>query len=144
MLNEVRSEVDRIPSFPELAEDRGGQADHAARVGHPASASSGRTEPIRRPSCELRDVAEQVRDDLLQQPAVSQAKIVGARDYQIDVEIPEETLRNYGLSLKRVADIIRRENVEIPGGTMRTDSQEVLLRGKNKRTVGEELWKSRW
>ncbi len=85
-----------------------------------------------------------MREDLLQQPAVSQASIVGAREYQIDIEIPEETLRKYGLTLKRVADIIRRENVEIPGGTMRTDSQEVLLRGKNKRTVGEELSKSRW
>src|SRR5690606_23750730 len=87
----------------------------------------------------LREITEAVRDDLLQQPAVSQANIVGAREYQIDVEIPEATLRKYGLTLKQVADIIRRENVEIPGGTMRTDAQEVLLRGKNKRTIGEEL-----
>lgn len=48
-------------------------------------------------------------------------------------------MRKYGLTLKQVAETIRRENVELPGGTMRTDSQEVLLRGKNKRLVGTEL-----
>ena len=72
-------------------------------------------------------------------PAVSQAEIIGARDFQIDIEIPEETLRKHGLTLKQVAEIVRRENIELPGGTMRTDAGEVLLRGKNKRTLGEEI-----
>ncbi len=138
VLNEVRSEVDRIPSFPELAEEREVKQitmrEPVIQVGIIGPDQSDPESELR-----LRDVAERVREDLLQQPAVSQATIAGAREYQIDVEIPEETLRKYGLSLKRVADIIRRENVEIPGGTMRTDAQEVLLRGKNKRTVGEDL-----
>ncbi|MEX0677997.1 MAG: efflux RND transporter permease subunit [Pirellulales bacterium] len=138
ILNEVRSEVDRIPSFPELAEERQVKQitmrEPVIKVGIVGPASDDPQADLR-----LRDIAEQVRDDLLQQPAVSQANIVGARNYQIDIEIPEDTLRKYALSLKQVADIIRRENVEIPGGTMRTESQEVLLRGKNKRLVGEEI-----
>ncbi len=138
ILNEVRSEVDRIPSFPELAEEREVKQitmrEPVIQVG-----IIGPDRKDMAAELHLRDVAEQVREDLLQQPAVSQATIIGAREYQIDVEIPEETLRKYGLSLTRVADIIRRENVEIPGGTMRTDAQEVLLRGKNKRSIGEEL-----
>ncbi|MGE0756430.1 MAG: efflux RND transporter permease subunit, partial [Pirellulaceae bacterium] len=56
-----------------------------------------------------------------------------------DVEVSEETLRAYGLSLQRVADIIRRENIELPGGSMKTASQEVLLRGKNKGLTGEQI-----
>jgi multidrug efflux pump subunit AcrB len=138
VLNEVRSEVDRIPSFPILAEERQVKQitlrEPVIKVGIIGPESSDTAAELR-----LREIAESVRDDLLQQPAVSQANIIGAREYQIDVEIPEETLRKYGLTLKQVADVIRRENVEIPGGTMRTDSQEVLLRGKNKRTIGEEL-----
>ena len=138
ILNEVRSEVDRIPSFPALAEEREVKQitmrEPVIQVGIIGPESDDPVSDLR-----LRDVTEQVREDLLQQPAVSQATIVGAREYQIDVEIPEETLRKYGLTLKRVADIIRRENVEIPSGTMRTDAQEVLLRGKNKRMIGEEL-----
>ena len=137
-LNEVRSEVDRIPSFPALAEEREVKQitmrQPVINVGvlGPESTDT-------RSELQLRELAERVRDDLLQQPAVSQATIVGEREFQIDVEIPEATLRKYGLSLARVAEIIRRENVELPGGTMRTDAQEVLLRGKNKRTVGEQL-----
>lgn len=89
----------------------------------------------------LREVAEAVRDDLIRLPAVSQADIAGAKDYQIDVEISEETLRRYGLSLQDVAEIIRKENLELPGGTIRTESQEILIKGKNKRTIGSEIAK---
>lgn len=138
VLNEVRSEVDRIPSFPLLAEEREVKQitmrQPVISLGILGPESDDPAAELR-----LRDIAERVRDDLLQQPAVSQASIVGAREYQIDVEIPEQTLRKYGLTLKRVADIIRRENVEVPGGTMRTDGQEVLLRGKNKRLWGDQL-----
>jgi multidrug efflux pump subunit AcrB len=88
---------------------------------------------------QLRDVAEQVRDELLQLPQVSQANILGERQYQIDIEISEDTLRKYGLTLQRVAQIVRRENIEMPGGNMKTESQTVLLRGKNKRITGEEI-----
>ncbi|MGD9722536.1 MAG: efflux RND transporter permease subunit [Pirellulales bacterium] len=138
VLNEVRSEVDRIPSFPILAEEREvKQITMRQPVISVGVLGPDRTDPDA--ELELREVAERVRDDLLQQPAVSQATIVGAREFQIDVEIPEDTLRKYGLTLQRVAEIIRRQNVEIPGGTMRTDSQEVLLRGKNKRTIGEDI-----
>ncbi len=138
VLNEVRSEVDRIPSFPILAEERQvKQITLREPVIQVGIVGPSRDDP--ESELVLREITEQVRDDLLQQPAVSQANIIGAREYQIDVEIPEATLRKYGLTLKQVAEIIRRENVEIPGGTMRTDSQEVLLRGKNKRTIGEDL-----
>lgn len=138
VLNEVRSEVDRIPSFPLLAEEREVKQitmrQPVITVGVVGPDEEGPEAELR-----LREVAERIRDDLLQQPAVSQATLVGAREYQIDVEIPEQTLRKYGLTLKQVADIIRRENLELPGGTMRTDSQEVLLRGKNKRLIGHDL-----
>ncbi len=138
ILNEVRSEVDRIPSFPLLAEEREVKQitmrEPVINLGIIGPDDNDPDADLR-----LREVAEQVREDVLQQPAVSQATIKGEREYQVDVEIPEDTLRKYGLTLQRVADIIRRENVEIPGGTMRTDSQEVLLRGKNKRTIGEDI-----
>ena len=38
-----------------------------------------------------------------------------------------------------MAQIVRRENVELPGGTLKTESQEVRLRGKNKRLLGAEI-----
>ena len=140
ILNEVRSEIDRIPSFPELAEDHKitqiTLRNAAIRVGVIAPKENGPETEL-----ELRDVTERLRRDLLQLDSVSQATIIGSRDFQIDIEIPESTLREYGLTLKQVADIVRRENIELPGGKMRTDTQEILLRGKNKQLVGSEIAK---
>jgi multidrug efflux pump subunit AcrB len=135
---EVRSEVDRIPSFPALAEDPEIKQitlrQPAIKVG-----VLGPEEESLDADLKLRSITEDVRDDLLRLPAVSQANIMGARDYEIDVEISESTLRRHGLTLQQVAQIIRRENLELPGGTIRTDSQDILIRGKNKGTIGREI-----
>ncbi|MEZ6057966.1 MAG: efflux RND transporter permease subunit [Planctomycetaceae bacterium] len=79
------------------------------------------------------------RDDLLSIPEISSAEIQGEKKYQIDVEIPQRTLREYGLTLTEVARRIRAQNVELPGGSIKDASQEYLLRGKNKRVNGEEI-----
>jgi multidrug efflux pump subunit AcrB len=138
-LGEIRSEVERIPSMPELAEDPKIEQvtlrTPAIKVG--ILAPEGREVS----ELELRDVAETIRDDLLSLPAVSAANLLGAKDYQIDIEIPERTLRKYGLSLQKVGEIVRRENLELPGGTIRSEAGEILLRGKNKRYVGTEIAK---
>jgi HAE1 family hydrophobic/amphiphilic exporter-1 len=137
---EIRSAVDRIPSFPELIEDPKVEQitlrQPAIRVG--VIDTSGKPVTIESETA-LRLMAEKVRDDLLGLSSVSSANLVGAKDYQIDIEMSEDTLRKYGLSLRKVADIVRRENLELPGGTIRSDSGEILLRGKNKKYVGEEI-----
>jgi hydrophobic/amphiphilic exporter-1 (mainly G- bacteria), HAE1 family len=139
-LNEVRSEVDRIPSFPLLAEDPEVKqitlrtpAIKVGVIGPEQDDEDGQAER------QLREVAELIREEMLRLPAVSQANIEGGKDYQIDVEISEHTLRRHGLSLQGVADILRRENLELPGGTIRTDSQDVLVKGKSKGMVGSEI-----
>ena len=141
-LGEIRSEVERIPSMPELAEDPKVEQvtlrTPAIKVGILAPEGADGEEVS---ELELRDVAELVRDELLALPAVSAANLQGAKDYQIDIEISENTLRKYGLSLQKVAEIVRRENLELPGGTIRSESGEILLRGKNKRYVGAEIAK---
>jgi multidrug efflux pump subunit AcrB len=134
----VRSAVDRIQNFPELSEDPTVEQivfrDTAIRV-----AVLGPEKHNSDSELNLREVAEKVRDDLLRLPSISQVDIRGAKKYQIDVEISESTLRKYNLSLGQVAQILKRENAEMPGGQLRSDSQEILLRGKNRREVGEDI-----
>ena len=138
ILAEVRSQIDQIPSFPELAEEpdirQSTNRRSAVRLGVVGPDNDDRDAQLA-----LRSVAEQIRTDLLLLPSVTQADLVGVPKYQIDIEISEETLRQYGLTLRQVADIVRRENLEIPGGTLRTESQEILLRGANKREIGDEI-----
>lgn len=138
IMSEIDREVNRIPSFPALAEDPQIQQitfrDAAIRVG-----IVGPDDRSAEGEWLLREVTETVRDDILALSAVSSASIMGTRPFQIDVEIPEATLRSYGLSLERVAQIIRSRNIELPGGQLKSDGQEVLLRTKNKGRVGEEI-----
>ena len=140
VLSEIDREIDRIPSFPALAEDPQIQQvtfrEAAIRIG-----IIGPKDLTAEGELRLREVAEQVRDDVLNLPAVSSASIKGTRPYQIDVEIPEATLRSYGLSLGQVAGIIRSQNIELPGGQLKAEGQEILLRAKNKGRVGEEIGK---
>ena len=87
----------------------------------------------------LRNLAEEIRDELTALGVVSQAEVQGAKDFQIDVEIPENTLRRYGLSLQRVAQIVRAENLDLPGGTLKGAGQDVLIKGEAKGVTGEEI-----
>ena len=40
-----------------------------------------------------------------------------------------------------MADIIRRENLELPGGLLKAESGNILLRGRHKRVTGDEISK---
>ena len=138
VLNEVQSEIDRIPSFPDLAEEPEVQQvtfrNPAITVGIIAERSESTDAELK-----LREITERVRDDLLEIPQISVAEITGERNYQIDVEIPEQTLREYGLTLSDVARRIRMRNLELPGGNIRDRGETFLLRGKSKRIYGEEI-----
>lgn len=138
VLNEVQSQIDRIPSFPDLAEEPEVQQvtfrNKAITVGVIQENSDAEDAEL-----QLREITEQVRDDLLLIPQISQAEITGERKYQIDVEIPEKTLRQYGLTLTDVSRRIRLRNLELPGGTIRDQGETYLLRGKDKRVLGEEI-----
>ena len=138
VMSEIDREVNRIPSFPALTEDPQIQQitfrEAAIRVG-----IVGPPDRSRQAELKLRDVAETVRDEILTLSSVSSASIMGTRPYQIDVEIPEATLRSYNLSLQQVAAIIRAHNIELPGGQLKAEGQEILLRAKNQGRVGEEI-----
>lgn len=146
VLTEVTTLIGQIPSFPELAEKPDIRLDTnfvtAIRVAVMGPAVSdedanGQDDDLRAEAAlALRRVAERVREAVLALPSVSVADLVGTPDYQIDIEIPEQTLREYNLSLQSVAAIVRANNIELPGGTLRGRSQEILLRGSDKSSVG--------
>ncbi|MGB7326846.1 MAG: efflux RND transporter permease subunit [Rubripirellula sp.] len=148
VLTEVTMLIDQIPSFPELAEKPDVRlqtnfvtAIRVAVLGPENSgAGEGRNEAaVSEAALQLRQVAETVRSDLLSLPSVSVVDLVGAPEFQIDIEIAESTLREYNLSLREVAEIVRVNNIELPGGTLKGRSQEILLRGSDKHELGEDI-----
>ena len=88
---------------------------------------------------DLRLAAEEVERDLLSQPGVSLVALEGARDYEVSIEVSEETLRRYGLSFDEVADAVRRSSLDLAGGSIASSSGEILLRTNQKRQSGDEF-----
>ncbi len=133
LAQEIKSEVDRITSFPEEAEDP--RVTIVARKRYVVSLAvyGDQSERV------LREVAEVVRDRLLQSPRITQADLTGVRDYEISVEISQDTLRQYGLTLDEVARRIRRAAVELPGGAIKTPGGDILVRMKERREAGPEF-----
>ena len=81
----------------------------------------------------LKEMGERIRDDLLLVPGITDAVLQGTRPDEISVEVKPQRLVEYGLSLPDIADAIRRANLDLPGGQVRTAAANVSVR-----TLGEE------
>ena len=132
ILQEIKSEVDRIVTFPEEAEKP--VVTKLLNLTEVISVVvygdvSERT---------LREQAEAIREELLAFPQITQAELGGVRPYEIAVEISEENLRRYNLTLDDVALRLRQASLDLPGGNIKTRGGEILLRTKEKRYRGSE------
>ncbi len=130
VLQDVKNAVDRITTFPEEAEEpivskvvNRRQVISLVVYGE----LSERT---------LREQVEEIRDDLLALPEVTQTDLSGVRPYEIAIEIPEANLRRYHLTLDEVAARIRRASLDLPGGTIRARGGEILVRTPERRETG--------
>ncbi len=81
----------------------------------------------------LRQLAERVRDQLLASPYITQIELSRVPDYVTHVEIPRDRLREYGLTLDRVAEIIERSSEDVAAGSVQTTAGEILLRVKARK-----------
>lgn len=135
MSQDVQSEVDRITTFPEDAEEPTISVRSLRRQVLSVIVSADTADTI------LREVTEQVRERLIVSPGITQVEMSNVRSYEIAIEIPQDTLRSYNLTLSNVADILARASVETPGGGMKTTSGEILVRVRDRRDYGEQFGK---
>ncbi|MGA6924438.1 MAG: efflux RND transporter permease subunit, partial [Desulfosarcina sp.] len=130
---DVQNAVDRVTSFPDEAEEPRVTIAQRRRYVVSLALFGDQTESI------LRETAEMVRDRLLQDPGITQVDLSGIRDYEISISVPQATLRAYGLTLNQIAQTIRRAAVELPGGSIKTESGDVLVRMTERRDFGPEF-----
>ncbi|MGY8688795.1 MAG: efflux RND transporter permease subunit, partial [Verrucomicrobiales bacterium] len=55
----------------------------------------------------LRELAERVRDELIASDSITQVSLAGVRNYEISIEVSEQTLLEYGLTFEQVANAVR-------------------------------------
>ncbi len=132
VLQDIKAEVDRIVTFPEDAEKpviaklvNRSEVISVVVYGNVSDRA-------------LREQAEEIREELLAVPGITQVDLSGVRPYEISIEIPEENLRRYALTLEEVAGRVRSASLDLPGGTIKTAGGEILLRTKERRYVGPE------
>jgi len=89
----------------------------------------------------LRKLAEQVRDQLLNDSRITQVEIGNVPGYVTHVEIPQNKLREYRLTLGDVATLIASSSEDIPGGSVETSAGEILLRMQERKQWKEEFEK---
>ncbi len=89
----------------------------------------------------LKAWSEQIRDEIQNLPNVSTVTLFGTREYEINIGISEERLREYGLTISQVAGAITMSNMNMPGGTIRTEGEEIRIRTIGRKYTGSELAK---
>ncbi len=132
VLNEVKSSVDGISTFP--AETEKPIVSAMNPVAHVISfAVVGDADDF-----VLKDLAENIREDLISINGISRVEVGYLRPFEISIEVPELTLRQYSLTLDQVANAIKQSSLDMPGGTIKTESGEILVRSLGQVYKGEE------
>jgi len=126
VLDEIKSQVDAISAFP-------------ANTEKPVVFRSKATESVLWISVygdvgerRLKETATEMRDEIANLPGISSVRVVGARDYEISVEISEQELQAYSLTFEDLVNAVRRSSVDIPGGSIRSEDGDILLRAKGQ------------
>ncbi|MFT4926026.1 MAG: HAE1 family hydrophobic/amphiphilic exporter-1 [Phenylobacterium sp.] len=133
LLADVKTEIDAIDNFPDLAEkpiirelDRD---QHLISLAVTADIVD----------FELKAYAETIKQKLKHQPGISIVEIKGFSDHQIKVDLSQHKLREYGLSPNDVANLIKRQNIKLPGGDISGGGKTILLRFNQQQMTAKSL-----
>lgn len=131
-LDEVKSEVDKIDFNNDRIEDPVVRdvtlKRHAIQIAVFGTADE-RT---------LKEIAEDIKEDLVALPEISEVSISGVRDYEISVEIDEQAIRRFGLTPGDIARRIQNESFDLPAGRIKTAGGEYTLRIMGQRYTARE------
>ena len=133
LLDDVKVRVDAITTFP-AGTEKPIVREITKRPQVISIAISGPTDEKT-----LKTLGEQVRDDIARIAGITQVNIRNARPYEIAIEVAEKDLRRYGFTFDEIAQAIRKSSIDLPGGTIRTQGSEILLRTEGQAYRGTEF-----
>lgn len=133
LLREAKVRVDAISTFPALTER---PVIYKNEVPIPVLFISlyGDLDDFAR-----KTLAQQLRDALMTLPEVNNVENLGDRDYEISIEVSEQTLREYGLTMSEISEAIRATSVDLPGGAIKADGGDILLRTEGQVYTGRDF-----
>ncbi len=132
VLNEVKDRVDRITTLPPESEKP------------MVRQSIIRTEVINiavfgdAPERTLKRTAQDIKRDLEALAGISQVSLSGIREDEILIEVSEEALLAYNLSLAQVMGVVRKSSLDLPAGVIHTAEEDLTLRVTGQRFTASE------
>jgi len=132
-LDDVKTAIDGINEFPDEVEQsvitEKGRIQNVVSVALSADL----------PRDELKTLAEDVKQQLLLHPFIPLVDVQGFSERQLRVEVPNYNLRQYGLSLQDIANLIGKQDLDLPLGAIETNEKETQLRFNDERRTPRDL-----
>jgi multidrug efflux pump subunit AcrB len=132
-VSEIKNAVDGITTFPVETEKPIIQHYQFKRNAMQIALSGDASERA------LKLYGEQIRDEIAALPGVTQVELANARAYEMSIEVPEESLRKHGLTFDQVVQAVRSSSLDMPGGTIKAEGGEILLRAMGQAYRAEEF-----
>lgn len=133
VLADVKNAVDRITSFPEDAEEPSVSLLSVRRRVISMFLSGDQD------LATLQDLAEDARAKLIAGEGVTYVEVRGVPPLEVAIEIPQETLQQYNLTLDEVAQRVKLASIELPAGGVDTVGGEILVKVDDRRRSAEEF-----
>jgi len=77
-------------------------------------------------------IEDKIQNRLERIEGVASVNITGGYEDEIQIKVSQEKLNGYGISLSQIANVLRGENLNLPGGQILSGDRELLVR-----TTGE-------
>lgn len=126
LLNDVKGRVDAINNFPGSAEKPVVRLAQRTREVISVVVAGPQSEQ------EIRQLAENVRDDILNLDGVTQVQLDSVRPYEITIEVNQDVLRQYGISLSQISQAINASSRDLSSGNIKTSGGDVLIRSSGQ------------
>lgn len=133
ILQDVKNAVDRINSFPANMEPL--VVYKRENLGFAISfAISGEVDLKT-----LKRYGRQAEDELRAIEGISKVELSGFPEEEIEIAFREKDLRAYNISFSQATNAVRAYNIELTGGTLKGEREELLVRADNKEYYAKDL-----
>lgn len=133
ILQDVKNAVDRISSFPVGMEPPIIYKREQINFGISFAVTGDQN------LVNLKGIARNIESDLRAMEGISQVELSGFPDEEIEVAVREERLLELNLNIAEITNAIRAANLEVTGGRIKTDREELLIRGRFREYYADDL-----
>ena len=126
VLQDVKNAVERISSFPVDMEPL--VVYKRENLGRVISFAISGDVPLKT----LKMIGRRTEDELLAMDGLSKVELQGFPEEEIEIAFREADLRAYNITFGEAAQAVRNTNLEVTGGTIKTEKEELLIRADNK------------